>query len=1219
MIKPVPVLPQPIIDAVNNNDLAIFVGAGVSKIVGCDSWSEMGRRLVDLCYKNGIINFKVKEKLMSYTDIKKVISMCYGVLKERGLEENFYKTLEMSLLYKKETDTEIYKEIERLRGTILTTNADEFVDRLYLPCRRLSYPVQFKDLTIDRTKLYKLHGTISLRDSMVFKVDEYLARYNDSDFKQFLERVFSKNTILFIGYGLEEFELLDYICKNDKSQKTEKRKFYLKGFYENEESLVDIEQKYYDDLGIILVPYSMDQKGYEQILEIIKTWNSEIHKTSRYLYDSYKQVEDLILKDDDKVFQVIKNDSRLKEYYFRKICESSTAVSKLQVLKENGFFEPSKNPEPIEDKKKPGFFYMPRWSILDYLILIAKINKDTREPGVDELLEKIVNDIITYKKSDSKRIENFRTDSAMLEIISLFPKQIVEKNTIIYLAFIKEAINSRWSMETFSADLHIHLMPRLIEEGIKDFIIGILECVIALKMEGNNRTTVMHYYWLHEMLEKQKKKIANLCGVEVIKIMIEKLKVYLQTYPRDFWIKKINGHIEVQGEYLDILTNFTAALLQYSKAANIQHIVKVLFGETNNVFKKIALYATSKHYNELKSIFWNFFKPDTLDNIDLKPELYELFEQNNKTIIQEKKQVIIDGINSLKKDGNDETDERALAYRKQEWLTAFVETGDSDILALFEKYHSITKIKTSHPGHNIWIEKGSGERTSVKPDEFSSLDIDGKLNLLNTYKPESVIHSKEGLANILKGDLIKNPGIYTRNLYKFEYPNGVEIVYAEAIASGLYEVWKADPAKVKHDQIIIYMKSIIDQFDFAKPLKSERPYDYRIMVVYTCLSMMKDICKNDSYVIGETFFFYIKKTLLELINKLEKIVYKEDDLSRNFYNLPRGQVFEVLVHWSLRNARTLKKDNPVKWDDDIKAIFDKWLKKTDSDTSNIDFLEVIASYLPNMYYLDKKWVDSNFDYIFDMNSSKWLKTISGYLVYSDTVYQQLYEIFKTKGQYAKALTVDLKERIANEKKVQHICVGYLYDWEKLSDPDSLISKIIESENLNLIKDAIDFFWQQRIQDNDDEKLTEKDEEMQKKVILKTKELWKEIYLKHKENAKVMSWTSKLFGLLDEITDDEFEWVIAAAKNASDDYNVMAILDYLPKHTAKTPKKVADIYLTLLEQIISPEFYKEKIIDIVVGLYEKKLKSEADAICNIHAEKGDLFLREIYEKYNKREL
>ncbi len=40
-IKQIPVLPHQIVDAINRNSLAVFMGAGVSKVVGCAGWGDL--------------------------------------------------------------------------------------------------------------------------------------------------------------------------------------------------------------------------------------------------------------------------------------------------------------------------------------------------------------------------------------------------------------------------------------------------------------------------------------------------------------------------------------------------------------------------------------------------------------------------------------------------------------------------------------------------------------------------------------------------------------------------------------------------------------------------------------------------------------------------------------------------------------------------------------------------------------------------------------------------------------------------------------------------------------------------------------------------------------------------------------------------------------------------------------------------------------------------
>lgn len=47
-------------------------------------------------------------------------------------------------------------------------------------------------------------------------------------------------------------------------------------------------------MGIWVLGYEKDEKGYHQLQEIIKEWNSEINQVSRYLYGSYHIIDDAV-------------------------------------------------------------------------------------------------------------------------------------------------------------------------------------------------------------------------------------------------------------------------------------------------------------------------------------------------------------------------------------------------------------------------------------------------------------------------------------------------------------------------------------------------------------------------------------------------------------------------------------------------------------------------------------------------------------------------------------------------------------------------------------------------------------------------------------------------------------------------------------------------------------------------------------------------------------
>jgi len=102
-ITPNTTLPKQIVDAVNSDTLAVFIGAGVSRIIGCKGWDQLARNLVDRCYLhpnsdgNPCINYKDKDTLLQYIDRKKTITICHNNLVTNGAKHLFFDELEKSL------------------------------------------------------------------------------------------------------------------------------------------------------------------------------------------------------------------------------------------------------------------------------------------------------------------------------------------------------------------------------------------------------------------------------------------------------------------------------------------------------------------------------------------------------------------------------------------------------------------------------------------------------------------------------------------------------------------------------------------------------------------------------------------------------------------------------------------------------------------------------------------------------------------------------------------------------------------------------------------------------------------------------------------------------------------------------------------------------------------------------------------------------------------
>lgn len=300
-IHSIPPLPKEIVDAVNNNKLAIFIGAGVSRLIGCRGWGELAQNLVNCCFStkkedgSPCINFKEKDTLSKFPDHKKTITICYSILKQNGFEDRFFDELEKSLDSDPESikSQNIYDELYNLHGLFITTNADRyFADCKFSP---LIVYKDFNPLDIDRTKLYHIHGLIPHRTSLVFTVPQYIQRYTDKPFRTFLETIFEEYVVLFVGYGMSEFELLDFlITKFDSNNGRDLKHFILLSYFTGNENSLVLDQHYYNSMGISVLGYEKDELGYGQLYNVIKRWSSEIKQTSTYLYDSLKEIDEVI-------------------------------------------------------------------------------------------------------------------------------------------------------------------------------------------------------------------------------------------------------------------------------------------------------------------------------------------------------------------------------------------------------------------------------------------------------------------------------------------------------------------------------------------------------------------------------------------------------------------------------------------------------------------------------------------------------------------------------------------------------------------------------------------------------------------------------------------------------------------------------------------------------------------------------------------------------------
>jgi hypothetical protein len=110
-----------------------------------------------------------------------------------------------------------------------------------------------------------------------------------------LEFLFRHRTVLFIGYGLEELEILEYVLTKGPRGAGDVRHYILQGYFSHEETLVRNMDTYYrNECGIELLPFRRDEKDWEQLLDVIETFADGMPASNPLVQQEMQDMENLL-------------------------------------------------------------------------------------------------------------------------------------------------------------------------------------------------------------------------------------------------------------------------------------------------------------------------------------------------------------------------------------------------------------------------------------------------------------------------------------------------------------------------------------------------------------------------------------------------------------------------------------------------------------------------------------------------------------------------------------------------------------------------------------------------------------------------------------------------------------------------------------------------------------------------------------------------------------
>jgi NAD-dependent SIR2 family protein deacetylase len=313
-IYPLPELRTRIKESVSNERLIVFIGAGVSKLYDCLLWNEMAIDLVNKLRDANILTHAERDVLLQETNTnpRKAISICYSKCSNSNNLHVYEKLIKDATEIKDISKAkDIYKKIFSIKATAhMTTNIDvglkRYVSSIQLKggntktynctlshdqerIRQVNYNI-FKDGVV----IY-LHGNIENITECILPVEKYLSHYSENN--SFLNEIFlrinsMKGMIIFLGYGLNEWDIIERIYKI-KNFSNETKAYLLSPIFTHELTQFCLEVEYYRSFGVEPIPYIIDSEGYEKLNFVLDNLAKAVDRSMPSPYEIFSKIEEI--------------------------------------------------------------------------------------------------------------------------------------------------------------------------------------------------------------------------------------------------------------------------------------------------------------------------------------------------------------------------------------------------------------------------------------------------------------------------------------------------------------------------------------------------------------------------------------------------------------------------------------------------------------------------------------------------------------------------------------------------------------------------------------------------------------------------------------------------------------------------------------------------------------------------------------------------------------
>lgn len=476
-------LNQIIQDAAKHGELVIFVGAGASMLCGSPDWRGFANQVVNALAKASKLTFLEAEQLRGLGDARRTLSIALTLAKEHGVFIDYDK-----ILHPPKPDAagaELYELLSSFRPVFVTTNYDKWLDDAGLdelatepaaesestpvegPKRRPKYYLRehlTPDRLTERGAVIHLHGSYLEPSSMVVSLKDYISHYADERVQSFLSDMFRNYTVLFVGYGLAELEVLDHIVRSNESLTkgaAKERHFLLYAHRTTESVQTEFMTHFFrDQCGVQVIPYCIDSKGYQELVEVFKAWSTELDVRDPTILDLQARLDRCVTKPtpDNRgaAMRLVQKHPELAAYLINSLKE----VAWFNDLDAAGYFNAEHSPGVRVVETDQGTMYQADgWPALRYLEVIAGLVSGEYAARVADIVRSVSAD------AQIRGLDNWRTWWSLATILSQLPLEVITESDI---TMTRSWLTGKFDTNMVGMDLGQKLLPRLLDSSQPD-------------------------------------------------------------------------------------------------------------------------------------------------------------------------------------------------------------------------------------------------------------------------------------------------------------------------------------------------------------------------------------------------------------------------------------------------------------------------------------------------------------------------------------------------------------------------------------------------------------------------------------------------------------------------------------------------------------------------------------------------------------------------------